>query len=223
MLQGYKKFSTTKNHLPPSRRPHDDVPSCFSIVSLLKEIFRIAIAVACFALYQWYSGQGRTKTNLTDLDITQSITIGSHRFVLPTAHDRDFWLVPSPPNQKSNQRTNHTTAVKSASNNSTIYGGSNERHLGGFTVKDMSGISENTWNFMMGILGVQSLLDVGCGRGHSTHYFLSKKARVLCVEGSVDAVKNSVLPADRIVEHDFSLGPWWPSATFDACWYVPSS
>ena len=73
---------------------------------------------------------------------------------------------------------------------------------------------------MLGIVGVRSLLDVGCGRGHSSKYFLDKGADILCVEGSHDAVVQSVLPASKVVEHDFTRGPWWPSNTYDACWSV---
>ena len=73
---------------------------------------------------------------------------------------------------------------------------------------------------MLGILGVRSVLDIGCGRGISTSYFLEKGARVLCLEGSHDAVLNSFLPLDKIVEHDFTRGPYWPQQTFDACWCV---
>ena len=43
----------------------------------------------------------------------------------------------------------------------TGFGGIGDKsHLGGFTTLDEQGISYNTWNFMMGILGVKSLLDV---------------------------------------------------------------
>ena len=213
-MQGYKK-----NHLPPSRRPYDDGnrSTCTPLFnSLLTEIVRIAIAIVCFAMYQQRctTQNAVSKPSSTGLDTMQSVLIGSQRFILPTAYDRDFWSVPSPPNQKSN----FSLVVTSRHQNGSIYGGSNETHLGGFTEKDLSGISTNVWNWMMGLLGVKSVLDIGCGRGHSSHYFLSKKARVLCVEGSVDAVSNSVLPRDHIVEHDFSKGPWWPTETFDACW-----
>ena len=68
------------------------------------------------------------------------------------------------------------------------------------------GISENLWNFMLGPLAIKSVVDVGCGRGHSTNYFLKKGAKVLCVEGSHDAVTQSLLPPNLIVEHDFSRG-----------------
>jgi len=102
-----------------------------------------------------------------------------------------------------------------------IYGGKiDKEHLGGFTAYDEQGISNNTWNFMIGILGVKSVLDVGCGRGISTSYFLQQGVKVLCVEGSHDAVLNSFLPTDKIIEHDFTRGSWWPDETYDACWCV---
>ena len=56
--------------------------------------------------------------------------------------------------------------------------------------------------------------------GHSTSHFLKQGAKVLCVEGSHDAVTQSLLPQELIVEHDFSRGPWWPEETFDAVWCV---
>jgi hypothetical protein len=101
------------------------------------------------------------------------------------------------------------------------YGGKGDRlHLGGFITFDRMGVSNNTWNFMMGPLGIKSLLDLGCGRGISTSYFLDNGADALCIEGSHDAVTQSLLPRDRIVEHDFTRGPWWPTRTYDALWSV---
>lgn len=104
-----------------------------------------------------------------------------------------------------------------------IYGGKGDKaHLGGFTDYDPQGVSNNTFNLLLGIIGVRSVLDVGCGKGVSTAYFNSFGADVLCVEGSKDAIKQSLLPPERIVEHDFSRGPWWPAndKTFDAVWAV---
>jgi hypothetical protein len=98
-----------------------------------------------------------------------------------------------------------------------IYGGKIDKmHLGGFTAYDEQGVSNNTFNFMLGILGIRSVLDIGCGRGISTSYFMEKGARVLCLEGSHDAVLSSFLPLEKIVEHDFTRGPWWPNDTYDA-------
>jgi hypothetical protein len=72
-------------------------------------------------------------------------------------------------------------------------------------------------------LGIKSLLDVGCGKGISTSWFVTHGLDfVQCVEGSHDAVMNSIVPdkEERVVEHDFSRGPWWPDRTVDAAWAV---
>jgi SAM-dependent methyltransferase len=102
-----------------------------------------------------------------------------------------------------------------------FYGGQGDKmHLGGFKGFDRMGVANNTWNYMMGPLGIKSMMDIGCGRGISTDYFLQRGAEVLCVEGSHDAVERSVLPRSAIVEHDFTRGPWWPDRTYDAAWSV---
>lgn len=74
----------------------------------------------------------------------------------------------------------------------------------------------------MAVLGIHSILDVGCGRGISTSWFIMNGMDTLCVEGSHDAYLNSVLPDKdkQMVEHDFSRGPYWPAKTYDAVWCV---
>jgi Methyltransferase domain len=103
-----------------------------------------------------------------------------------------------------------------------IYGGHGDKpHLGGFTDLDHHGVSPAVWKWMITDMGVHSLLDVGCGRGISTSWFYFHGVDVQCVEGSHDAIQNTVMPdPSRIVEHDFSRGPWWPDKTYDAVWCV---
>jgi len=126
-----------------------------------------------------------------------------------------------------------------------IYGGKGDKlHLGGFTEIDPEGISPKLWRDMMEYFGVKTLLDVGCGRGLSTSWFFMQGVDVQCVEGSHDAITRNVLPelitqkmmdegdvtkgspevqaeiSKRLVEHDFSLGPYWPEDTVDAVWSV---
>jgi hypothetical protein len=104
-----------------------------------------------------------------------------------------------------------------------IYGGSGDKaHLGGFTEFDTDGISPGVWKNMISTYGVHSLLDVGCGRGISTSWFLYHGVRIKCAEGSHDAVEKTLLPdpATQLVEHDFSRGAWWPKDTYDAVWAV---
>jgi len=128
---------------------------------------------------------------------------------LPASSQTDFanfYLnTKSPPNLPSVRLSDEEE--KKAAKVRDIYGGKKDAlHLGGFTEIDHQGISHNLWNFMLGPLAIKSVVDVGCGRGHSTSYFMKKGAKVLCVEGSHDAVTQSLLPADKIVEHDFSRG-----------------
>jgi SAM-dependent methyltransferase len=106
-----------------------------------------------------------------------------------------------------------------------FYGGIGDAtHLGGWTDFDPHGVSNMTWDYMIGILGVKSFLDIGCGRGYSTRYFYERGVRVLCIEGSSAAIQRSHLPVkehpELVVEHDYALGAYWPEQTFDACWSV---
>jgi hypothetical protein len=103
------------------------------------------------------------------------------------------------------------------------YGGKGDKpHLGGFTEIDLMGISPAVWKAMVNITGVKTLMDVGCGRGISTSWFVTHGVKTTCVEGSHDAVMQTMLPdpSTQIVEHDFSRGPWWPAETQDAVWCV---
>jgi len=107
--------------------------------------------------------------------------------------------------------------------NRGMYGGDGDKvHLGGFTDLDGDGVSTGAWREMMEFVGVKSVLDVGCGKGVSTTFFLTQGLDALCVEGSHDAVTHTLLsnPQSQLVEHDFSRGPWWPSTTYDAIWAV---
>lgn len=130
-----------------------------------------------------------------------------------------FLSLPAPPNLPSVRLTPEEEAQLAKKRG--IYGGVGDKlHLGGFTEIDPMGISNNTFNFMLGPLAIKSVIDVGCGKGISTEYFSRGGARVLCVEGSHDAVMQSRLPSNLVVEHDFTRGPWWPTDTFDAVWCV---
>jgi hypothetical protein len=116
-----------------------------------------------------------------------------------------------------------TATERKRSGSTAKYGGDGDKkHLGGFTEFDTAGVSPRVWKAMIQEFGVKSLLDVGCGRGTSTTWFLKHGVDVLCAEGSHDAYEKTFLPdpATQMVEHDFSRGPWWPEKTYDAVWAV---
>ena len=87
---------------------------------------------------------------------------------------------------------------------------------------DMEGISPSLWKGMLEYFGIKSILDVGCGKGISTTWFHTHGVDAQCVEGSHDAITQNIHPmkATKVVEHDFSRGPWWPEQTVDAIWCV---
>uniref|UniRef100_A0A7S1CX87 Uncharacterized protein n=1 Tax=Cyclophora tenuis TaxID=216820 RepID=A0A7S1CX87_CYCTE len=106
---------------------------------------------------------------------------------------------------------------------SAKYGGEGDKkHLGGFTDIDTQGISPAAWKWIIERMNVQSILDLGCGRGISTTWFLFHGLDALCVEGSHDARDKTMLPnpQQQMIEHDFARGPYWPAKTYDAVWCV---
>lgn len=115
------------------------------------------------------------------------------------------------------------SAQESAQDKRKFYGGAGDKpHLGGFTEFDTDGVSPNAWKHMVSKYGIRSVMDVGCGRGTSTTWFLYHGLKIKCLEGSHDAVERTFLPdpATQVVEHDFARGPYWPADTYDAVWAV---
>jgi 2-polyprenyl-3-methyl-5-hydroxy-6-metoxy-1,4-benzoquinol methylase len=152
-------------------------------------------------------------------------------------------IIGSPPNLPAEQASENVLMGEAGQLRARGgYGGEGDKiHLGGFTTFDHHGISPHVWRDTLEYFGVKNLLDVGCGRGISTSWFYMQGAQVQCIEGSKDAIKRSILPnlvetaeelgiqsnfsssvmqENIIVEHDFSLGPWWPEKTVDAVWCV---
>lgn len=73
------------------------------------------------------------------------------------------------------------------------------------------------WRWTTTELEVGSVLDIGCGEGHSTRFFHELGCRVLGVDGSVQAKRDSVITEHHVV-HDFSTGPFPLDQEFDLVW-----
>jgi SAM-dependent methyltransferase len=85
-------------------------------------------------------------------------------------------------------------------------------HLGGYTKGgDPATWYPELWQWLVDDMGVRSVLDIGCGEGQSTAFFLERGCRVLGVEGIPQALS-------YIVCHDFTLGPFVPNESFDLVW-----
>jgi hypothetical protein len=176
-----------------------------------------------------YKKMGSTTTSLADYLYNPRNDVPVHHPIADNSllerHLSNPLAIPpgSPPNLPSIrvEATDDNNTKENVDKHRKIYGGvGDKKHLGGFTELDLSGVSPNLWTKMMLTYGVRSFLDVGCGRGTSSKWFLEHGVDVLCVEGSHDAIMKSHLPSELIVEHDFSRGPWWPEKTYDAAWSV---
>eukprot|EP01062_Namystynia_karyoxenos_P065902 TRINITY_DN59956_c0_g1_i1.p1 TRINITY_DN59956_c0_g1~~TRINITY_DN59956_c0_g1_i1.p1 ORF type:complete len:448 (+),score=77.13 TRINITY_DN59956_c0_g1_i1:63-1346(+) len=104
----------------------------------------------------------------------------------------------------------------------SLYGGTKEAdHVGGWLMNDTKSYEPTIWEFLTRVLGARSAIDIGCGRGHATKWFYEAGLRVLCVEGTEEGIANTVIPdKSRIVQHDYSRGPWWPQEVYDVAWCV---
>ena len=106
-----------------------------------------------------------------------------------------------------------------------------EGHLGGYVRADQnpapSGLgvehgdpatwTPSLWRWSCERLGVRSVLDLGCGEGHAAKFFRDDGCRVLGVDGSRQAKRDSVIPESHLV-HDFNTGSYRPASTFDLVW-----
>lgn len=93
-----------------------------------------------------------------------------------------------------------------------------EGHLGGYIVEgDPNTWTPELWKWAVERLKIGSMLDVGCGEGHSTKYFRDLGCDVLGIDGSYTAISNSVAPKSVIL-HDFCNGPYKSDKRYDIIW-----
>lgn len=75
-------------------------------------------------------------------------------------------------------------------------------HLGGYIAGgDEATYYPDLWDWFIG-MGWRTILDIGCGEGHSTRYFRERDALVVPIDGIAQPQL-----ADFIL-HDFTEGPW---------------
>ena len=85
----------------------------------------------------------------------------------------------------------------------------NQGHLGGYIAGgDPSTWCPQLWSWAVQSEAARSVLDVGCGEGHSTGYFRALGCEVLGLDGFDQAIRDSVIP-DAVRLHDFNLGAFF--------------
>jgi len=105
-----------------------------------------------------------------------------------------------------------------------------EGHLGGYISAlhpcaldlglkngDPATYTPNLWRWLVDTLGVESVIDVGCGEGHAAAFFAGMGCLVQGIDGSFSALRDSVI-SGRHVRHDFLNGPYVPERSYDLAW-----
>lgn len=91
-------------------------------------------------------------------------------------------------------------------------------HLGGCVIEGDGGtFAPQVWDKIIELHNPKTVIDVGCGAGHSLKYFLDKHLDGIGVEGYQEAIKRSKV-RESIVSHDYTLGEFVPSNDFDLAW-----
>jgi hypothetical protein len=167
--------------------------------------------------------RGRTFGNNNHLNIIAETNTNSNNnnYFITTLRKLGFIVGEPPPNVPSPGIAHLPPEEQKLAWKRGPFGGrGDDLSLGGFVSFDHAAFVPALYEYWLKVINIRSLLDVGCGKGAQTKYFLDKGLDVLCVEGSRDGVTRNVLPRNRIVEHDFTLAPWFPNKTYDLAMMV---
>jgi SAM-dependent methyltransferase len=91
-------------------------------------------------------------------------------------------------------------------------------HLGGYVRGGDPGTwCPQLWSWVVQEFRIRSVLDVGCGEGHSTRFFQGQGCRALGVDGCQQAIAESAAPGN-VVCHDFCEGAFLAPEPVDLIW-----
>jgi len=92
------------------------------------------------------------------------------------------------------------------------------QHVGGYlTGGDPATWCPHLWQWLVRRHRIRSVLDIGCGEGHSTRFFQQLGCRVVGLDGSPRAIRDTQVPG-CVRLHDFAACPFVPDRPFDLIW-----
>jgi hypothetical protein len=91
-------------------------------------------------------------------------------------------------------------------------------YLGGCIIEnDIGTWAPQVWDKLIEVYNPKSMVDVGCGAGHSTKYFIDKGVDSLGVEGYEPAINSS--PVKEFIHvHDYVESEFIPEKEYDLAW-----
>lgn len=90
-------------------------------------------------------------------------------------------------------------------------------HLGGYVEGGDEGTyAPRLWDALIADYDIKSVVDVGCGEGHSSKYFADKGMNVLAIDGSEKVLTTAVYRP--IIIHDYYAGAYIPDRVYDLAW-----
>lgn len=92
-----------------------------------------------------------------------------------------------------------------------------DHHLGGAD-STVGTWMPDVWEELVNRFNLRSVIDVGCGTGINTKWFLDRGLKAIGIEGHPPYIDASPMPYGSIVCHDFTLGPYSQETIFDLGW-----
>lgn len=82
---------------------------------------------------------------------------------------------------------------------------------------DVGTWAPEVWDNIIKKYKIKSVIDVGCGAGHSLKYFIDKGLESIGIEGYLPAIESSIVK-DNIKIHDYTLDEFIPNKKYDMSW-----
>lgn len=92
-------------------------------------------------------------------------------------------------------------------------------HLGGayLDCNDANTYCPDVWQHLADKYQIKTMVDIGCGAGWNTEWWHSKGFYAVGIEGWPEAIARTRLPMERLIQHDYTLGPL-PIPRTDLAW-----
>ena len=94
-----------------------------------------------------------------------------------------------------------------------------EGHLGGYVYDDIEygTYCTEVWDWLINECKVRSMVDIGCGLGHTLKYFGARGCDVLGIDGSVSAIEDNEVPGS-VRRHDYTKDKLVIDKAYDMIW-----